>query len=101
MNNSYQTIDSILEKSMGITRQDALKEVSLLIALSKRDKYEMECQKFKRKYKLNFSELERKIHSKKNHEIYEIENDLDDWEFARSSSKWWNQRIEELLDVSK
>ena len=95
-----QTIDSILEKSNGIRREDALKEFSLLIALSKRDKYKTECQKFKHKYQMNFEHFETNLHSLKNQEDYEKECELDDWEFAKTSLNWWEQKIKELVGVS-
>jgi len=95
-----QAIDSILEKSGGMSKDDALKEISLLIALSKRDKYELECHQFEQKHKMNFHNFEKLLHAQKNQEDYEKESDLDDWEFAISSREWWQKQIEELANVS-
>ena len=100
MNTTNQAINSILEKSNGISKEEALAEFSLLIALSKRDKYKMECQKWGNKYQMSFEEFEKNLHAHKNQEDYEKESDLDDWEFAISSLKWWQDRIEELIYVS-
>ena len=55
MSTINQTIDSILEKSNEISKEEAIKEVTLLIALSKRDKYEIITRKeyFDRFYDTN------------------------------------------------
>jgi len=91
-----QTIDSILNIMNGISKNDALKEFSLLMALSKRDKYKLECRKFQKKYQSEFKKFEEHLHSQKNHEDYEKENDSDDWEFALSSLHWWEEKIREM-----
>lgn len=101
MSAAAQTIDLILEKSGdAINKEELVKEMSLLIALSKRDKYQLECKKFEQKYQTNFGNFEKRLHSQKNQEDYAQENDLDDWEFAIASRNWWDKRIEELIDVS-
>ncbi len=100
MKAAEQTIDLILEKSGDVNKEELLKEISLLIALSKRDKYQLECKKFEQKYQTTFDHFERLLHTQKNHEDYRKEGDLDDWEFAISSRKWWEKRIEEMINVS-
>lgn len=101
MRTAEHTIDLILEKSGDVENKAAfVKEISLLIALSKRDKYQLECKKFEQKYQTNFDAFEQGLHSQKNQEDYAKESDLDDWEFALASRKWWDKRIEELLNVS-
>lgn len=82
MSEVNETIKTIFEQSDGMNSEEALKEVSLLIALSKRDKYQMECQHF-----------EKHLHTISNAEDYDKENDLDDCEFAVSSLNWWQKRI--------
>ncbi len=100
MDSTEHAIDLILEKSGEVDRKNILKEISLLIALSKKDKYKMECQKFEQKYGMNFQSFEKHLHMQKNQEDYQKESDLDDWEFALASLHWWEQRIEELINVS-
>ena len=100
MRAAEQTIDLILEKSGEVNKEELLKDISLLIALSKRDKYQLECKKFEQKYQTSFENLEKHLHSTKNQEDYGKESDLDDWEFAISSQKWWEKRIEEIINVS-
>ncbi|MBD3341449.1 MAG: hypothetical protein GF353_20250 [Candidatus Lokiarchaeota archaeon] len=100
MSELNETIKTIFEQSDGMNSEEALKEVSLLIALSKRDKYRMECQHFEKKYKMNLNDFEKHLHTNSNAEDYDKENDLDDWEFAVSSLNWWQKRIEELLNDS-
>lgn len=100
MRAAEQAIDLILEKSGEMNKDDLVKEISLLIALSKRDKYSLECKKLQQKYQMSFENFERLLHSQQNQEDYVKESDLDDWEFAISSQRWWEERIEELIDVS-
>ncbi len=92
MRAAEQAIDLILEKSGDVNKEELVKEISLLIALSKRDKYQLECKKFQQKYQMSFENFEKLLHSQKNQENYGKENDLDDWEFAISSRKWWKKR---------
>lgn len=101
MDTTNQAIDSILSQSIGINREEALKDMSLLIAISKRDRYAMECHRFEQKYKMKFKVFEESLRKATNEEDYQKENDLDDWEFALSSQNWWQQKIEELKYVSE
>jgi hypothetical protein len=101
MNTTNQTIDSILKQSIGIDREEALKDISLLIAIAKRDRYAMECQRFEKKYNMKFKVFEKSLRKVTGEEDYQKENDLDDWEFAISSQNWWQQKIEALTHVSK
>ena len=95
-----QSVDLILEKSGEMNKEELTKEISLLIALSKRDKYQLECKKFEQKYQTDLNNFDRMLHSQQNKEDYTKESDLDDWEFAMSSKIWWENRIEELINVS-
>lgn len=100
MSSEMESIDLILQKSGEMNKEDLTREISLLIALSKRDKYQLECRKFEHKYQMNLKDFERMLHSQSNREDYTKESDLDDWEFAISSRTWWEKRIEEILNVS-
>lgn len=101
MRAAEKTIDLIIEKSGDAeNKEELVKEISLLIALSKRDRYKLENDKFEQKYQMSIDNFEKMLHSQKNHEEYDKENDLDDWEFAIASQNWWEKGIEELLDVS-
>ena len=71
--------------------------MSLLIAISKRDKYRMECQQYEKKYQMEVSEFEKRLHSNVNQEDYKGESDLDNWESALSSLNWWEKQIKELI----
>ena len=97
MRAAEKTIDLILEKSGDVVnKEEFVKEISLLIALSKRDKYQLECKKFEQKYQTKFDNFENVLHSQKNQEDYSKESDLDDWEFAISSRNWWEQKLLDL-----
>lgn len=100
MRAAERTIDLILEKSGDVNKEELVKEISLLIALSKRDKYQLECKKFEQKYQTSFAHFEKQLHSQQNKEDYAKESDLDDWEFAISSRSWWEKRIKDLINVS-
>lgn len=101
MRAAEKTIDLILEKSGDVpNKEEFVREIALLIALSKRDKYQLENDKFEQKYQMSIDNFEKVLHSHKDHEEYDKESDLDDWEFAIASRNWWERRIEELLNVS-
>lgn len=94
-----KSIHSIFLESHETDEQGALVEVSLMIAISKRDKYMGECRKLEDKYNMTFENLQSKIRAEKGKEDYEIEDDLNDWEFALTSLKWWDSKVTELNRV--
>jgi hypothetical protein len=71
---------------------------ALLIALSKIDQYESECDSFKDKYGMALKDFELFLRREKGMEIFEKEEDLDDWEFAAHALKWWKEKADELRD---
>lgn len=75
---------------------DFSKDAVLLFVLSKIDQYQGEIDFFKNKYKQDFEELETKAHSRKGHEDFGVEEDLEDWEFANKSLEWWTKKYTEL-----
>lgn len=98
--NLLKSIHSVFLESHETDEEGALVEVSLMIAISKRDKYLSECKRFEDKYKMTFDALETKARAEKGKEDFEIEDDLNDWEFALTSLKWWDSKVVELNRVS-
>ena len=69
---------------------------ALMIALSKMEQFQAECDFFAKKYGSTFEALEQLAHAQKGSESFEQEDDLEDWEFALQALAWWQARIEEL-----
>ena len=94
-----KSIHSVFLESHETDEEGALVEVSLMIAISKRDKYLSECRRFEDKYKTTFESLVSKVRAEKGKEDFEVEDDLNDWEFAVTSLKWWDSKVAELNRV--
>jgi len=77
-------LKNILEKEQ-INPENALREFVILSILGKKEKYLLEISKFEKKYNSDFYSFAKLIHSKRNQENFEIEDDLMDWEFAIKS----------------
>lgn len=66
-------------------------EAVLLFVLSKIDQYKGEKDYFENKYKNNFEDVEKETHSVKGKEDFQVEEDLEDWEFAVKSLEYWEK----------
>ena len=67
-----------------------------MMALAKLDQYRAEGEYFAAKYACSFDELRRRLHNQTAHEDFAVEDDFDDWRFARQAVTWWAARVEEL-----
>ena len=76
--------------------KDLSKDAVLLFILSKIDQYKGEKEFFKNKYKQNFQEVEREAHSVKGREDFQLEEDLEDWEFAIKSLEYWETEYKNI-----
>ena len=94
--NRLNSVQEILKKENLGSPEEALVNVSLFLALSKRDEYEVECQRFREKYQMDFGVFKKLIEGKKNEEGFEEDDDLMDWEFAEEALSWWKQKVKEL-----
>ena len=84
----------------GYTSEDTLvRDISLLLALSKAEQYRSECEFFKKKYEMSLDNFEKKLHKQKGMEVIEKEEDLEDWEFAVNALRWWEEKVRELKHV--
>lgn len=59
-------------------------------------RYEREYQRFKRKYSQEFTEFRDKIEGQRSKEAFDVEDDLQDWEFAWRALQLWRKRVEIL-----
>jgi len=94
--NPSRTAEEILSKEGYTSPNDFVRDSALLIALSKIDQYQAECDLLKEKYGMELEELEARLHKIKGTEDFEKEEDLEDWEFALSAVKWWREKADEL-----
>lgn len=75
---------------------DFSKDAVLLFVLSKIDQYKGEKEFFQSKYKKDFNIVEQEAHSVKGKEDFEIEEDLEDWEFAIKSLEYWEKEYHKI-----
>ena len=75
-------INEILFEHGYLSPDDALKDWSVMIALSRIDLFRAEKESFENKYKKSLDSYEKDLHAVIGKEDFEKENDLEDWEFA-------------------
>lgn len=73
-------------------------EAVLLFILAKIDQYKGEREFFENKYKRDFYTVERDAHSVKGKEDFQLEENLEDWEFAIKSLEYWEKEYHRLRD---
>ena len=93
--NINEELGNLMDKE-NINPNNALKEYVILDLLNKRDKYFTQIKAFESKYKAQFDDVEKKVHSKKNTEDYQTEEDLMEWEFALNSLKEIDNYLEKV-----
>ena len=76
--------------------RDFSKDAVLLFILAKIDQYKGEKEFFDNKYKQDFYELEQATHSIKGKEDFQLEEDLEDWEFAIKSLEYWTKEYKTI-----
>jgi len=87
--------DILMEEGYNST-DELLRDWSLMVALTRVEQYRAECEFFERKYKMTLIQLEQKARQVKGQELFEQEEDLEDWEFSTQALNWWQTRVEEL-----
>ncbi len=85
----------LLEEGYNSTDELA-RDWALMVALSRLEQYQAECDFFKKKYHMSLEQFEHLAHQKKGHEDFEQEADIEDWEFSTNALKWWQARVEKL-----
>ncbi|MEW5961128.1 MAG: hypothetical protein AB1801_25660 [Chloroflexota bacterium] len=85
----------IIEEGYNST-DELMRDWALMVALTRVDQYQAECEFFEQKYGVKYEEFERQVHANEGYEDFEHEEDLDDWEFSTHALKWWQGKAEEL-----
>ena len=88
--------NEILIKEGYLTQEAFIKDSALIIALSKIEQYQAECDFFNHKHNMEVKEFEQHLHQEKGMEDFKKEEDLEDWEFTLSALKWWKEKANEL-----
>lgn len=82
--------------------RNALKEMQhesiLLFILAKIDQYRGEKEFFENKYEQDFYTIEREAHTVKGKEDFQLEENLEDWEFAIKSLEYWEKEYYKLRE---
>jgi hypothetical protein len=92
-------INEILFEDGYSSSDDALKDWSVMIALSRMDQFRAEKESFENKHKKSFESYEKDLHAVKGKENFEKENDLEDWEFSCKALIWWEDKLRELRNA--
>lgn len=85
----------MLEEGYNST-DELVRDWALMIALSRLEQYQAECEFFEKKHNMSLEQFERLIHEEKGHEDFGQEEDIEDWEFSCNALKWWQAKAKEL-----
>ncbi len=97
-NSHYKPIMKIIRDSGIETPERARIDYSLISASSKVSKFKEECRLFEKKYKMSFSDFEKKIENKKE-ENFEKWDDYLAWKFANDAKNHWFNNLKRLKDA--
>jgi len=89
-------LTDVLRREGYNSADDLVRDWSLMVALTKVDQYQAECDFFQHKYQMVLEEFERQIHAEQGVEDFTQEEDLEDWEFAVQALKWWQAKVRGL-----
>jgi len=92
-------INEILFEDRYSSSDDALKDWSVMIALSRIDQFRAEKESFENKYKKSLDSYEKDLHATRGEEDFEKEKDLEDWEFAGKALIWWEDKLQALRNA--
>jgi len=76
--------------------EEAALEMLLLSAQSKYAEFSQEVKRFEENYGMNFEDFQRMVEMRVNEEVFEQEEDLMAWKFAKEAAEYWRNLIEEL-----
>jgi hypothetical protein len=99
--NSFMETQMLLKKGHPEFPQEVGVDFSFLLALSKKDAFEVSCLKFKKKYGMDYNNFIRLVERKKEESAFdmsyfEMKDDLMDWEFAEAARLWWIEKIDRI-----
>lgn len=89
------TTEVLLEAGYS-SADELVQDWALMIAMSKIEQYQAECEFFEKKYGAKFNDVEQLAHKAKGTESFKQEDDLEDWEFAKQALGWWQTQVKEL-----
>ncbi|MBU0988895.1 MAG: hypothetical protein KJ823_01780 [Proteobacteria bacterium] len=73
-----------------------IKDLALMLPLSRVEQYRAECEFFQKKYAMSMEEFESRLHEEKGYEDFEKEDDLADWQFSLETLRWWEEKERNL-----
>ncbi|MFB6274066.1 MAG: hypothetical protein ABEL51_14345 [Salinibacter sp.] len=94
-----ETIAAVLTEGGYASETEAMRDLSLTIALAKVSTYERECRRFQRKYGRSFEELRDQVERQTGDEDFQVDDDLLDWEFASRALTHWRNRLHVLQNA--
>ncbi len=90
INNLYEELD--------ISPNNILVEYVMSQIYGKIDKYNSENIFFENKYNSSFEKFKLKVERMSEEEDFQLEDDLNDWEFAFDNKNYWELKLSELKD---
>ena len=79
--------------------REAAIDLTILSVSARYAEFSEECQRFEKKYGMEYGEFEKKISNKVNDEDFGEEDDLMAWKFAKEGAGFWHKKLEELNSV--
>ena len=89
-------IKDVLIEEGYLSEQKLLKEVTLLMAYSRIEQYQAECEYFQDKYKMSLKKFDDQLHKSGNKEDFQKEEDFEDWEFSSHALDYWKQKMDDI-----
>ena len=94
-----ETISEVLSEGGYASEIEAMRDLSITIAMSKLNGYERECERFRQKYGCSFEQMQRQLQDQTGQEDFQVEDDLLDWEYAWRALQHWQQRLDVLQNA--
>jgi hypothetical protein len=102
--NTYKNVQkyTISEKlkniylEMNISPDNILQEYALSKIYAKIDKYKAEISLFEKKYDCSYSDFKAKLKKMKNEEVFQWDDDVNDWQFAHENIIYWQDKLAEM-----
>ena len=92
-------VQDILAQEGYSSSEDFARDMSICIALARKEQYKAECEFFERKYGMSLGQLEQILHTLRNVEDFNKEEDLEDWGFASAALRWWEGKLGDMQGV--
>lgn len=98
--NKVDVVKEVFLKEGYLSSDEFIGKFALVVALSKVEQYRAENDFFESKYRMKLDEFDSVLHKEKGREDFEKEEDVEDWEFALSAMRRWEERLKELQSAS-